>query len=97
MNKPLGYYTSYVPDDSYLDELQEQYGTCLQKLTRREKLFLLNSITSYMCCHEPGDISGEVVTTSYGIQKRLNNSDKEGLIEALINQIRWGNHGETTT
>jgi len=96
MNKPLGFYTSYIPgDDSYLEELQEQYGTCLQKLTRREKLFLLNSITSYMCCHEPGDISGEVVTTSYSVVKRLTDSDKEGMIEALISQIRWGNDAET--
>ncbi len=98
MNKPLGYYTNYVPGDaSYLGELQIQYGSCLQKLTRRERLFLLNSIASSLCRNECGDIRGEVVTTSHDIAGRLSTADEEGLIEALINQIRWGNYAETTT
>lgn len=96
MNKPLGYYTTYVPgDDSYLLQLQKQYGSCLQKLSRREQLFLLQSLAASLCCSELGEVRAEVINSSIECNMRLPKNDVEGLCEALINQIRWGNHKET--
>lgn len=100
MNKPLLYYTSFTPgDESYLLDLQKNYGKSLEKLTRREQMFLLYSISSHLCCSETGYgyLRLEMINVAKEIQSRLKDVDLEGLCEALINQIRWGNHAETTT
>ncbi|QIR41951.1 hypothetical protein HCG51_35340 (plasmid) [Tolypothrix sp. PCC 7910] len=46
MNKPLGYYCAVTPGDgSYLDWLQDTYGSQLEGIPRLEKLHLLQAIT----------------------------------------------------
>lgn len=93
MNKPLRFYTSYVSgDDSYLFDLQKDWGCALQKLSRREQLFMLSNLATYLGCIEPGEVRSEVIVSSACAQSRLDNRDIEGLCEALINQIRWGCH-----
>lgn len=96
MNKPLGYYTSYVPgDDSYLLQLQQKYGSCLHKLSRREQMFLLYSLAADLCSCECGDVREEVIDTAMKCHYELARVDAEGVCEALINQIRCGNNKET--
>lgn len=93
MEKPLGYYTTYVSgDDSYLFDIQKSYGSCLQSMSRREQLFLLYSLASNLCSIASGELRAEVVETAHACNCKLSNDDAEGLCEALINQIRWGNH-----
>lgn len=95
MSKPLGYYTSYTPGDgSALEELQEMYGTRLEQLTRREKLFLISSLASQLCVEQPGEVRASVQVVSVGIVQELKPGDIEGLIEALIAQVRWGQNAE---
>lgn len=96
MNKPLCYYVNLQYDsDSFLIDLQKQFGSSLDKLTKREQLFLLSSLAARLCCYEKGEIRTEVFTTTCHASGQLTASEQEGVCEALINQIRWGNHAET--
>ncbi|MGB3757269.1 MAG: hypothetical protein WBA07_12995 [Rivularia sp. (in: cyanobacteria)] len=88
MTKPLGYYTNYIPGKSgLLEYLQETYGSCLQGLSVREKLYLIRAIADNLILRASGDIRGQVHPLSHEIF-RLPTSDQEGLIEALIAQLR---------
>ena len=88
MNKPLGYYTSYVPGESgLLGYLQESYGSYLQEFSTREKLYLIRAITDNLMLRASGDIRGQVYPLVHEIF-RLSTSDQEGLIEALIAELR---------
>lgn len=91
MTKPIGYYTSYTPGDaSYLESLEERYGSSFEKMSRREKLFLLSSLASQLSGDAPGETRNEIYELGVDIQQNLPLSDQEGLLEALVAQIRWG-------
>ncbi|MEH2435200.1 MAG: hypothetical protein V7K25_13255 [Nostoc sp.] len=91
MSKPIGHFTSYTLNDgSLLDSLQEEYGSGFEKMTKREKLFLISSIAIQSCDQSPGRCRDEIYVVGYQINSSLPQADREGLIEALINQVRWG-------
>jgi hypothetical protein len=95
MTKPLGYYTAYTPgDESYLESLQERYGAGLEKMSKREKLYLMGVIASQLCVEMPGETRNEVYEIGTDINTSLNWSDRAGLIEAMIAQVRWGQNAE---
>jgi hypothetical protein len=88
MDKPLGYYTNYIPGRSgLLEYLTETYGAYLEKLTVREKLYLIQAIANNLSIRANDDINGRVYSLQHEIF-RLSTSDQEGLIEAMIAQIR---------
>lgn len=92
MNKPLGYYIPYVSDDdSYVYLIQKNFGVCLENLSRREQLFLIYSLASNLCAIDSGEVRQEVIETAHACSCKLSIKDVEGLLEALINQVRWGN------
>lgn len=89
MSKPLGYYTSYTPgDNSPLDALANTYGSRLEQISHREKLFLISSIASHICMFKPGECRNEIYKLSVSLLDLLQPEEIEGLLEALINQIR---------
>jgi hypothetical protein len=89
MSKPIGYYTSYTPGDgSALEELQEMYGSSLEQITHREKLFLISSLASQLCITKPGEVRASIQVISVGIVEELKPADIEGLIAALVDQVR---------
>ncbi|MEA5601060.1 hypothetical protein [Nostoc sp. UHCC 0252] len=91
MSKPVGYFTSYsINDGSLLESLQEDYGPTFEKMTKREKLFLISAIASQLCDQAPGRCRDEIYVVGHQINSSLSVSDREGLIEALINQVRHG-------
>ncbi|MBW4667212.1 MAG: hypothetical protein KME60_07155 [Cyanomargarita calcarea GSE-NOS-MK-12-04C] len=98
MTKTLGYYLGYSPQEeqSYLFDLERDYGASLRKMNRREKLLLLGTLASHLCCFDKEEITEKAFTVSHHVQSRLTHGEMEGLCEALINQIRWGQNGETT-
>ncbi|WP_414572714.1 hypothetical protein [Nostoc sp. CCY 9925] len=97
MSKPIGYYTGYTPGDgSYLEELQEKYGSTFEKMSKREKLFLVSTLASHLCVAEQGETRDEIYILSVDLQSKLPASEQAGLLEALVAQIRWGNHDSTT-
>jgi hypothetical protein len=96
MSKPLGYYTSYTPgDNSLLTSLQEQYGATFEKISKREKLAILTIIASDLGCEMEGDCREEIFVMSKEITNRLTISDRAGIMQALIEQINWGQNAES--
>lgn len=92
MTQPVGYYTNYTPgDDSLLEELQQKYGARFEGMTRREKLLLIESIAGSLGSSQINEsVRDEIYQLQIPINTKLSPSDREGLIEALISQIRWG-------
>ncbi|MGV0102521.1 Phycobilisome protein [Nostoc sp. DSM 114160] len=91
MSKPIGYFTNYTLNDgSLLESLQEEYGPTFEQMTKREKLFLISAIAIQLCDQAPGRCRDEIYVVGHQINSSLPVGDREGLIEALINQVRWG-------
>ncbi|WP_242054109.1 hypothetical protein [Nostoc parmelioides] len=98
MSKPLGYFTSTMPGDgSYLDSLQQQYGSTFEQLNKVEKLLLLQNIAQTLLGAEinviGSAVSAEAVSTVspivQGLYKRVTLADLLGLAEALVNQLKY--------
>ncbi|MEH2312362.1 MAG: hypothetical protein V7K35_13405 [Nostoc sp.] len=91
MSKPVGHFTSYIlGDGSLLESLQEEYGSTFERMTKREKLFLISALAAQSCDQASGRCREEIYVVGHQINSSLPPSDREGLIEALINQVRWG-------
>ncbi|WP_414622060.1 hypothetical protein [Calothrix sp. CCY 0018] len=90
MNKPLGYYTNYIPNNKgLLHDIQERYGSYLQGITVREKLYLIQELSRDLSLRASGgEIRAEMHWLQYDLIKQLDPSDKEGMIQALIDQVR---------
>lgn len=92
MAKPLGYYTSNTPpNEGVLAELQDAFGAQLQNLNKAQKLVLIAIIAGDLACQY------SMTDQPYGNQvfnyvskiRELPLSDREGLIECLINGVRY--------
>ncbi|MDZ8067758.1 MAG: hypothetical protein RMY64_19400 [Nostoc sp. DedQUE08] len=91
MSKPIGHFTSYTLNDgSLLESLQQEYGPTFEQMTKREKLFLISAIAIQLCDQAPGSCREEIYVVGHQINSSLPMHDREGLIEALTNQVRWG-------
>ena len=92
MTKPLGHYTNYTPgDEGVLAEIQEQYGAQLQNLSRAEKLRFIAMIASDLCCIACLETfySDSMFGLLHAIKRELPISDREGLLQCLINGVRY--------
>ncbi|MEH2454503.1 hypothetical protein [Nostoc sp.] len=91
MSKPLGHFTSYTLNDgSLLESLQEEYGNTFELMTKREKLFLIFAVASQLCDQAPGRCRDEIYVVGHQMNSSLPPADREGLLETLVNQVRWG-------
>ncbi|MEH2201286.1 hypothetical protein [Nostoc sp.] len=91
MSKPIGHFTNYtINDGSLLESLQEQYGSTFELMSRREKLYLISAIATQLCDQAPGRCRDEIYMVGHQINSSLPQADREGLVEALTNQVRWG-------
>ncbi|MHC5613419.1 MAG: hypothetical protein ACYTXA_21085 [Nostoc sp.] len=91
MSKPIGFFTSYTQGDgSLLESLQEEYGSTFELMTKREKLFLISAIAIQLCDQAPGRCREEIYVVGHQINSSLPQADRQGLIEALTNQVQWG-------
>ena len=98
MSKPIGFYTSAMPGDgSYLDSLQQRYGSTFSELSKIEKLLLLHGVVQSLLNAEI-NIQGSTVaasavstvsTIAQSINKRVTLDEHLGLAEALINQLKY--------
>ncbi|MDZ7966885.1 MAG: hypothetical protein RM368_18215 [Nostoc sp. DedSLP03] len=95
MSKPLGYYTAYTPgDNSLLETIQEEYGSTFEKMTKREKLVILTVLASHIGCQLDGDVRGEIFAIAKDMRDKLSLSDQAGIMQAIIDQVRWGQNAE---
>ena len=91
MSKPIGYFTSYtVNDGSLLESLQEKYGSTFEGMTKREKLFLISAVAAQLCDGAPVRCRDEIYVVGHQINSSLPMDDRYRLVEALINQVRYG-------
>lgn len=97
MSKPLGFYTSAMPNDgSYLDEMQSKYGSTLADMPRTLKAALLMKLAENLLSTEiqlagtmvsQGELS-ELHTISAEVYHRVTISEQLGLAEAIVNQLK---------
>lgn len=66
-------------------------------MTKREKFYLVSAIVSQLCVESNGETRTEIYELGYEINQQLVPSDRAGLIEALIAQIRWSPTNGVTT
>lgn len=86
--KPIGYYTAYTPgDDGLLAEMQEAWGAQFQELNNTERLWMIVKLAEEVFAKEDDDIRGSVEEAMERLDE-LSPSDKLGLIEALVNQVK---------
>ena len=89
MPKSLGFYINHTPEGSYLlGNMQERYGPQLQGISLREKLYLIQEISRDLSLRASGEIRSEIHWLQNDIIKDLSPDVKEGIIEALIVQVR---------
>ncbi|MEM8779688.1 MAG: hypothetical protein AAGF26_12605 [Cyanobacteria bacterium P01_G01_bin.49] len=93
MSNSIGYYTSYTPgDEGLLEEMQSAWGSSFQDLKNNERLWMIASLSLELW--QKTDFEDESIRE--GCEKavsraisELKSSDVMGLIEALVNQIRY--------
>ncbi|MHC5862031.1 hypothetical protein [Nostoc sp.] len=93
MPKPLGYYANFSPgDESALDELRDMFGEYLEKLTTKEKFFMIAAISAQQSHDLKGMISPTVHAASGGILCDKDKTDLTGLLAALIDYAKPVHH-----
>jgi hypothetical protein len=97
MTKPLGYYCAVTPGDgSFLDELQERYGSTFENLTKLQKLYILKLLTTNLLNAEvttKGSMPAnqevdEITDTVQSINQRLTIREHLSLADAIVNQLK---------
>jgi hypothetical protein len=94
MTKPLGYYTSYTPgDEGLLAEMQAAWGTAFEKLNNVDRLWMITHLAEELCTLVEEElkietIPDDVVDAVDRAFEELPISDRIGLIEALVNQLK---------
>jgi hypothetical protein len=93
MTKPLGYYTSYTPGDGgLLGEIEEAWGSTLEKLRDDEKLWLIGRLANELWQKYPIDEPPRdgVELVADRAPSELSVLNQIGLINALISQtVGW--------
>jgi len=91
MSNPLGFYTSVMPGDgSYLDALQQEFGSELEGLTTAQQLILVQGVAAALMLHveemqsqEKKNIAAIVKLT----QKHVAVDKLPGLLECIANKL----------
>lgn len=97
MTKPIGYYCSVTPGDgTFLDNLQNQYGSTFEELTRLQKLLILKLLCVNLIqaeCLSLGkkladEESQSIVDSLAQINQFLPRNEHISLADAIVNQLK---------
>lgn len=114
MTHPIGYYTSYNPQNltpDILHKIQQEWGSQLEHMTYEQKIVMRAALTGYMaerpvwqsvgsditcidCCIESAGVDWDIWDKDEQLVEviqqcsLLSETDIEGLIAALTDQIR---------
>lgn len=97
MTKPVGYYCSVTPGDgSLLDELQEEFGSTFEGLTKLQKLQILNTLINNLTDAHIKTISSRAATEEANAVTPVINQIKQNLsigehlswADAIVNQLK---------
>ncbi|MBA3920412.1 MAG: hypothetical protein H0X31_01365 [Nostocaceae cyanobacterium] len=91
MSNPLGYYTSVMPEDgSYLDVLQQEFGSELEGLTTAQQLILVQGVAAALMLHveemKPNKIKDISVIVKL-TQQHVTVGNLPGLLECIAHQL----------
>lgn len=90
MTKPVGYYTNYTPgDEGLLAEMQETFGSQFEALNNSQRFWMIMSLAEIFS--DENDVKNEHdedVQNSIERFEELTESDRIGLMEALVAQAR---------
>ncbi|WP_392476925.1 hypothetical protein [Nostoc sp. C110] len=98
MTKPIGYYCAVTPGDgTFLDHLQNQYGSTFEKLTKLQKLYILTSLVGNLTNAEiekAGSYSSTedinaITNLIAQIRQHLPMGEHLSLADAVINQLKY--------
>lgn len=88
MTKPIRYYINCRPQDNrIIDWIEEQYGSYLEGLSAREKVYLIKAIADNLLLRANGEVRSQIASVQYEIFRMPTNT-QESIIEALIAQLR---------
>jgi hypothetical protein len=93
MTKPVGYYTSYTPGESgLLADMQSEWGATFEQLNQAERAWMIYQL-GYQLWMEIDEEVRDLVeeTINNRASHELSSGDKLGLIEALVNQMKYSN------
>jgi hypothetical protein len=94
MSKPIGYYTNYTPgDEGLLAQMQEAWGAQLQELNNVDRMKMIYKLAEELCAEfesalEIEDLTEGVEEVVERSKDELQQSDRLGLIDALVNQVK---------
>jgi hypothetical protein len=97
MTKPIGYYCAVTPGDgTFLDYLQNQYGSTFEKLTKLQKLYILTSLVGNLTNTQIETIGSDSSTEEINaitnliaqIRQHLTIGEHLSLADAIINQLK---------
>ncbi|BAZ54192.1 hypothetical protein NIES4103_68770 (plasmid) [Nostoc sp. NIES-4103] len=87
MGKPLGYYTNHTPGDgTLLDDLEKEFGSCFENMSKGDKFYLINSLAISLCGEAAGTISNRAIAVGVQLMP-VPASTKQDLIRFLIDQV----------
>lgn len=91
MTKALGCYVTFFGRDNLLAAIEDRYGSHLEKLSHKEKMILILSVATSLDQDCPTQTTrDEVYAIANKINEKLSIHEREGLLEALVTQLRWG-------
>jgi hypothetical protein len=94
MSKVIGYYTNYTPgDEGLLAQMQEAWGAQLQELNNVDRLWMIYKLAEELCgeFEEALEIEDLTLGVEEAVERstlELQQSDRLGLIDALVNQVK---------
>ncbi len=89
MSKPIGYFCAVTPG-SFLSELEKTYGSQLEKLSKVEKLHILNALVINLIHAETPPRDAETIQKlQTGIHERLPIEEHLSLVDAIVNQLKY--------
>lgn len=88
--KAIGFYTTYTPgDEGLLAEMQETFGAQFQILNNSQRLWMIMCLAEISGSEDdPDNEHDEDVKNSIDRFEELSVSDRIGLMEALIAQVK---------
>lgn len=92
--KPIGYYTGYTPgDEGLLAQMQSVWGAQFQELNNVDRLWMIYKLAEELCAEfeealEIEDLTEGVEEAVERSTSELQQGDRLGLIDALVNQVK---------
>lgn len=91
MGKPIGYFTNFTAGDgSPLALMEESWGSHFEQLNEAERAWMIYQLGYQLWQDAEGHVASEVMAFNERHTTNLDNLNKLGLIQALVEQIKEG-------